>query len=150
MNTEQDLNTFLSSATIRLDAVSPDVGVFDPPPLEPNGVMLDVTGACIGCGYSNPDELIPSLMDRLDRFKEMFDRLDTYDSGAPVPSYIDVGAVVDVFWPFTEEITPATVKAVDYNNHAVHVVWSFTAPYNLETRDLCVSWILPLKNTTDV
>lgn len=156
MNTNHDLNVFLSSASIRLDSVSPDVGVFNPPssvsppPLQPSGVMLDVTGACIGCGYNNPDELIPSLMDRLDQFTEMFSRLDTYDNGAPIPAFIVAGAIIDVFWPFTEEITPAIVKSVDNVNNTVHVVWSFTKPYNLETRDLCVSWILPFKNTTNV
>ena len=152
-----DLQSFLTSADIRLDCVSPDVGVFNPSSscspavaLEPSGAMLDVTGACVGCGYNNPDELIPSLMDRLDQFTEMFARLDAYDNGAPIPAYIVAGAVVDVFWPFTEEITPATIKSVDEAKGTAHVVWSFTKPFNLETRALCVSWILPLKHTTDV
>jgi len=151
-----DLQSFLTSVDIRLECVSPDVGAFNSSSsfsslaLEPSGAMLDVTGACVGCGYSNPDELVPSLMDRLDQFTEMFARLDAYDNGVPIPAFIVAGAVVDVFWPFTEEITPATIKSVDKCKGTAHVVWSFTKPFDLETRDLCVSWILCLKTITNV
>ena len=135
---EVELLDFLSEINLRLESTTPDVGALHAT-IGVDSFNVDQDGRCTGCGYDNPDVLIPRLMDRLDLFTAMFARVEAYDAGAEIPPHIAPHGTVKVFWPATEEVADAVVVSVDPTACTAHVKWC----NELETTDLCVAWILP-------
>jgi len=135
--------SFLSSSTLRLESVTPDVGTLAAT-IGVDDFNVDHLGVCIGCGYERPNVLIPQLLERIDNFVDMFSRLQAFDDGVPIPGYIASGSTVRVFWPETEEICRAMIVTINATNCTAHVKWLETNP-ELETVDLCIAWIIPLE-----
>ena len=146
MSAQTTLNTFLHETNLDISMETLDVGAlldFDLNQWDgfnaPSCVRtVDVSTQTV---EGKPCKLCRRYKRKLKLFRGIYSRLEAFEDGDVVPEHIVVGAEVNVFWPATEEISPAVILAVNYSACAVHVKWP--GENGFETEDLSMSWILP-------